>query len=193
MLPTQVLEHEHEVILKMLEVIRAIARSGEIEVKTGQEIIDFIRNFSDHCHHAKEEKILFIEAEKYGVPAEGGPIGMMLIEHDEGRGYVKKMDQALQKVKKGDSKAWSEYFENAQNFAGLLEQHISKENQILYPMINMHLPEEIQRETTKKFEKVEKEEVGEGVHQKYHNLVEELEKKYLSAASKEIATKTRRH
>lgn len=54
------------------------------------------------------------------------------------------------------------------------------ENQILYPMINMHLPEKLQKRMLEKFEKVEKEEVGQGVHHKYHQMVEEMEKKFLT-------------
>lgn len=179
MLPTEILEEEHDVILKMLEVIRKMSSKMEtVEVGSLQSIIDFIRTFADRCHHAKEEKILFVEAEKYGVPSEGGPIGMMLIEHDEGRAYVKKMDEALQKVKAGDKKALKQYKENALSFANLLETHIGKENQILYPMINMHIPEELQKDILKRFDKAEKEDVGEGVHHKYHHLVEKLEAKY---------------
>ena len=179
-MPTEILEEEHDLILKMIGVVRAI--SGKIEAvdpKTLKDIIDFIRTFADHCHHAKEEKVLFVEAEKQGVPKEGGPIGMMLVEHDQGRGYVKGMDEALQKMGQGDKKAAKQYKENALQFAELLEQHIGKENQILYPMINMHLPEELQKQILDKFEKVEKEDVGEGVHHKYHALVEELEARFL--------------
>src|SRR3989338_4994563 len=180
MLPTEKLEQEHDVILKMLKVIQAVSgKIEEIDQKTLKDIIDFIRTFADHCHHAKEEKILYVEAEKHGIPNEGGPIGMMLVEHDQGRGYVKMMDEALQKIGKGDKKAAKQYKENALQFVDLLEQHIGKENQILYPMINMHLPEKLQKVISDRFEKMEKEEVGEGVHHKYHALVEEMEVKFL--------------
>lgn len=181
MLPTGILEQEHDVILKMIKIIRTLSgKIEETEQKTLKDIIDFIRTFADHCHHAKEEKILYVEAEKHGIPNEGGPIGMMLVEHDEGRRYVKGMDEALQKVGKGDKKAAKQYKENALQFADLLEQHIDKENQILYPMINMHLPAKLQEAILKRFEQMEKEAVGEGVHHKFHQLVEEMEKKYLA-------------
>ncbi len=179
MKPTEVLVEEHEVILKMLGVIKAI--SGKIEAVDQQilkDIVDFIRTFADHCHHAKEEKILYVEAEKSGVPNEEGPIGMMLIEHDEGRGYVKRMDEALRQIGTGDKKGYQQYAENALNYAALLEQHIMKENQILYPMIDMHLTPKLQKEISAKFDQLEKKELGEGVHHKFHQLVEKLEKKF---------------
>ena len=182
MLPTEILEQEHDVILRMIGVIRAVSRKIEaVDSKTLEEIIDFIRTFADRCHHAKEEKVLFVEAEKQGVPNEGGPIGMMLVEHDQGRGYVKGMDEAWQKIGKGDKHAAKQYKENALQFGDLLEQHIGKENQILYPMINMHLSDALQKDILKRFDKMEKEAVGEGVHHKYHNLVEEMERKFSDA------------
>ena len=180
MMPTERLEEEHQVILKMLEIGRAMSEEiGGVDAETLGSVIDFIRTFADRCHHAKEEKVLFVEAEKHGVPKEGGPIGMMLVEHDEGRGYVKAMAEALKKIKGGDKKAAAAYRENLLKFAELLETHIRKENQILYPMINMHLPPELQAGILKKFDKMEKEEVGEGAHEKYRALVEKLEKKFL--------------
>jgi hemerythrin-like domain-containing protein len=179
-LPTQILEEEHDVILKMLKIIRSVSNKIDgVDTSILQSIIDFIRNFADHCHHAKEEKVLFVEGEKAGIPKEGGPIGMMLTEHDQGRNYVKGADAALQEAKRGDKKSLETYKDNLLQFADLLEQHIMKENQILYPMINMHLVDELQKEILDRFEKVEKEDVGEGVHHKYHHLVEELEKKFL--------------
>lgn len=181
MKPTDILEHEHEVILKMTSIMRKMAQGIEkADNETLGKIIEFIRTFADKCHHAKEEKVLFVEAEKNGIPKEGGPIGMMLVEHDEGRGYVRNMDAALQKIKNGDKSAYALYKENMLNFAQLLEPHIDKENNILYQMINMHIPEEENPSILEKFEKMEKEDVGEGVHEKFHEWVHDLEKQYLN-------------
>ena len=52
----------------------------------------------------------------------------MLFEHDTKRGYVKELRKALADDKEGDIK------ENAQNIISLLRDHISKEENILYPM-----------------------------------------------------------
>lgn len=181
MMPSEILEQEHDVILKMLEIGTEMAKEIEkMDTQTLGDLIDFIRNFADRCHHAKEEKIFFVEAEKHGIPKDGGPIGMMLVEHDEGRAFVKGMDEALKKIMSGDKMAFTQYKENLLQFIGLLETHIRKENQILYPMINMHLPEKLQADILKRFEKAE-EEMGEGTHHKYHEMVEKLEEKYLKS------------
>ena len=65
-------------------------------VEKGQDIpkdffpraVDFIRNFADRTHHGKEEDNLFPALEQHGMPRQGGPVGVMLDEHDQGRGLV---------------------------------------------------------------------------------------------------------
>ncbi len=84
---TQVLRDEHEGILAMLAVVEAAARRLESGKSIPpQMMIDaatFFRNFADGCHHGKEEGELFPTMAEHGVPQDGGPIGMMLYEHDQ--------------------------------------------------------------------------------------------------------------
>jgi hemerythrin-like domain-containing protein len=46
-------------------------------------------------------------------------------------------------------------------------------------MADMHIPEKEQKKLVEEFERFEKEEIGEGKHEEFHNLVHKLEKKYL--------------
>lgn len=46
------------------------------------ESAHFIKGFTDGCHHAKEEKVLFEAMVKAGVPRVGSPVGAMLAEHE---------------------------------------------------------------------------------------------------------------
>ncbi|MCM8810596.1 MAG: hemerythrin domain-containing protein [Candidatus Omnitrophica bacterium] len=174
---TEVLKEEHEVIKVVLNVIEKICqkiKKGEnIEVKDLEDIIDFIRTFADKCHHGKEEDLLFVEMEKSGVPKEGGPIEEMLEEHEKGRDYVRKLTEA---IKKNDKK---QILDNALGYVELLRQHIDKEDNILYMIADMHLSEEKQKELIEKFEQVEEKKIGKGLHEKYHHLVEKLNRKYL--------------
>ena len=100
----------------------------------------------------------------------------MLHEHDLGRELVKKATEALKKYSTGDIKAIKELTGNLQQFIELLREHIDKEDNILYPMIESMLPEQEQKELTNSFEKVEEEEMGEGTHEKYLKLAEEIER-----------------
>ena len=109
MVPTEELKQEHQGILLMLRILDKVAAKIESGEKTEfdhlERIVDFFRVFADKCHHGKEEDLLFPAMEKAGIPREGGPIGVILMEHQEGRGYIRGMADALAGYKKGDSSA----------------------------------------------------------------------------------------
>ena len=159
MRPTEQLVQEHSDILIMLEIAREIVRrleAGEpVDPDDLEKAIDFIRNYADKYHHAKEEDLLFPAMEESGVPSEGGPIGAMLAEHDEGRGYVRTAAGAIDAYRSGDQEAGKIVAANLRNYAGLLESHIAKENQVLYPIANAHIAAPGQAELRWSFDHVD--------------------------------------
>jgi len=179
MKPTEVLKREHEVIKLMLKILNKVCDKLEVKKAVNQEdlnsIIEFIRTFADKCHHGKEEHRLFPIMEKNGILREGGPIGVMIEEHELGRNYVKNMILAL------DKKKISKFVENARNYILLLEQHIDKEDNILYPMADIHIKEDEQKKLTEDFEKFEREEIGVGKHEELHKALKRLKDIYLKA------------
>lgn len=58
-------------------------------------IMEFLMVFVDKCHHGKEEDFLFPALEAAGVARDGGPIGVMLHEHERGRRHIADMKNAL--------------------------------------------------------------------------------------------------
>lgn len=179
--PTQVLVDEHKAIKEMLKVVEAVnnkLESGEkVEPSDLEAIVDFIQGFADACHHRKEEGALFPAMEDAGIQRQGGPIGVMLQEHEQGRGYARAMKEAIKHI---DEPSYVEKFvENAKEYIGLLEQHIVKEDDILYPMAERYISGEEMSRLETEFDRVEREETGEGLHEKYHQLLHELVEKYL--------------
>lgn len=183
MKPTEQLKEEHEAIKLMLRISEKVCEkleSGEeVDPEHLEQIVEFIKVFADKCHHGKEEDLLFTAMEEAGIPKKGGPIGVMLTEHDMGRGYVKGMSEAVAKYKGGDRKVSSAIVGNARNYIALLTQHIDKEDNILYPMADMHLSEERQKELLEEFERVEREKIGVGKHEEFHELLNHLREVYL--------------
>ena len=59
-------------------------------------------------------------------------------------------------------------------YAKLLRRHIQKEDNVLYPMADRVLTGQDQQALAEAFEKVEAQEIGQGVHEKYHRLAHEL-------------------
>ncbi len=183
MTATEILKEEHALILIMLQVVDAACvgmESGE-HVDHGDiaDMIDFIRNFADRCHHVKEENLLFPAMEKAGISRDRGPIGVMLAEHTAGRNFAKGMDQALQQLKAGDDSATEMFIADGQEYVTLLEGHIMKENNVLFPMADDHLSPQQQKELLEGFDRVEREEIGAGVHEKYHELLHRLRDRYV--------------
>lgn len=171
----EILKNEHRLIERMIDVLEKFCEKtekNELNKGEAEKIIDFFKNFADKCHHGKEEGILFPEMEKAGIPKEGGPIGVMLFEHNKGRNFIKEMDFAIKENN------FQKFKENAIGYIGLLRNHIFKEDNILFNMADIHIDEKREEKLLEKFEKFEKEEMGEGVHEKYHKLVEEMEKNY---------------
>jgi hemerythrin-like domain-containing protein len=189
--PTEQLKGEHQAIKVMLRVAEKVCEkleSGqEVNPEHLEQIVEFIKVFADKCHHGKEEDLLFDAMEEAGIPKKGGPIGVMLTEHDMGRGYVRGMSEAIAAYKVGDRKASSAIVGNARNYIALLTQHIDKEDNILYPMADMHLSEDQQKELLEGFERVEHEEIGVGEHKDLYRLLGHLQKVYLDGAGKRLS------
>ncbi len=180
MVATEALKKDHRVIEKMLNILEVVSKKIENGEGISADILkkasDFIRNFADSYHHGKEEDILFKMMEERGFPIEGGPIAIMLVEHDEGRGYASALAKGIEKYISGDSNAKKAIAENARNYASLLSQHIPKEDNILYMMADNIIPESLQKELLNRFDIAEKEKLGEDGRQKYVDLVDELER-----------------
>ncbi len=183
MTPVEQLKEEHQGILLMLKILEKVAAKLEAKEKVDlnhlERIVEFLRVFADRCHHGKEEDLLFPAMEKAGVPKEQGPIGVMLAEHQQGRGFIKGMAEALDRQKKGDPKALPSYTENARNYIALLTQHIKKEENVLFPMGEKVLSKKTQEELVEGFEKIEVERIGEGTHEEFHKLLHQLQDIYL--------------
>jgi hemerythrin-like domain-containing protein len=173
---TALLSDEHRVIERVLAALARLTEKPATEfLESWKKALDFIRHFADQCHHVKEEKVLFAALEEHGIPNQGGPIGMMLLEHEEGRSYVRAMFDALGKVEAGDPSAQAVLFENAKQYLRLLREHIQKEDEILFRMADEVLSPDEQKKLLAAFAEHEAEEMGAGVHDKYLTIARDLE------------------
>jgi hemerythrin-like domain-containing protein len=114
--------------------------------------------------------------EERGISRDGGPIGMMLAEHEEGRGLVRSMLAAITLVDGKNEAAKEILVDKAKAYIRLLKDHIQKEDEILFRIADDVIPADEQKVLLRSFEEHEAKEIGEGVHEKYLKLVEELEK-----------------
>ncbi len=175
---TQVLMDEHRGIERMLAAMerdlpRLEAGDGSV-VPLFEQGVDFLRNFADRCHHHKEELLLFPKLIERGVPNKGGPIGVMLGEHETGRAEIRAMDEAIRQYRAGDRSALADLAGAARRYTTLLRQHIAKEDQILFRMADQVLSPEEQAQLTADFDRVENDVMGPGTHERYHRMLDSL-------------------
>ena len=90
---TRILMDEHRVIERVLGALEAAAArmssGASVRVEFFLQTANFIAGFADGCHHRKEEGVLFPALEAAGIPRAGGPVGVMLAEHEEARAITR--------------------------------------------------------------------------------------------------------
>jgi len=102
----------------------------------------------------------------------------MLDEHDEGRAYVTSMEEGLQQYREGEEAGASIMAEGAKGYVGLLDQHIEKENQALYPMADNALSDTTQADLRKKFDKLNDDPDYAANVRRHEQALQRLEEKY---------------
>jgi hemerythrin-like domain-containing protein len=175
--PTQVLKDEHALILEALDAIErkvtALEAGAAPDRAYFEKAVQFLRTFADQCHHGKEENLLFKTMVDRGFPRQGGPIAVMLHEHETGRSFIRGLAEGAAGVGT-DPGAAKRIIQNGRGYISLLRAHIDKENNVLFPMADNALSPEDQQHLGHEFERFEAEETGAGVHEAMLKLLDEL-------------------
>jgi hemerythrin-like domain-containing protein len=177
---TATLVAEHVLIKRMLALIeKAAPLTARGEFRDWQFYLDgadFIRQYADRFHHAKEEDVLFEALVENGMPRQNSPVAAMLMEHDLGRGYVKAFTDAAARARDGEQGLEGIIAENALAYAALLRDHIAKEDDILYPLAERIIPEGVRDGITAGYEQAEQA-VAKDFSDRYGRIVTEYEGK----------------
>ena len=91
------LRQDHELIEKVIKAMESTVQLNDdkqIPESILLPVIDFSKNFTNVCHHSKEEKSLFPTLEQSGLPSNMGPIAMMLIDHQRSRKIGTQMEES---------------------------------------------------------------------------------------------------
>ncbi|WP_425449607.1 hemerythrin domain-containing protein [Dethiothermospora halolimnae] len=179
-----ILVSEHNNIKTMLKVVRTmclnILESQEVDYEDFYTVIDFIRNYADKYHHGKEEDMLFKYMEEQLTEKIGeGPIQGMLIEHDYGRAFVSNLELALKEYEKGNNEAKLDIIANAIGYGNLLQNHIHKEDNVIYRYAENNLSKETLNRLDVEFKSFEEDTEHIQLKEKYKDLINKLSNKYL--------------
>ena len=187
MKPTDVLKEEHQGVKLSLRILEQLCKKihernpGEkdLNIADFNKLLEFFKVFVDKCHHSKEEDVLFPALLDAGLPKQGGPIQVMLAEHDIGRKLVAEITAALNDFKDDVPNGETKLIRAANNYRELLKSHITKEDEALYPMADARISAFIQQGMIEEFEDIENEKIGQGTHEEFHNMLDEFKSKYL--------------
>jgi hemerythrin-like domain-containing protein len=139
----EILMSEHRVIERAIDALVAFTdqvRRGSGDKAELARFVTFIREFADDQHHGKEENVLFQAMIDAGFPRDGGPVAVMLLEHDMGRAHVKALAAFSAQASAWSAEDRQAIAEEGLGYANLLRGHIHKEDEILYPMAEQRLP-----------------------------------------------------
>ncbi len=138
---TTSLRRDHELIEKVIKSMEAtvqlLSDGKQIPESILLPVIDFTKNFTDVCHHTKEEKSLFPALEQAGLPSNMGPVAMMLMDHQRSREIGKAMEESAKEyLSSGES---TKLISDMRLYVEHITEHLWKENNKLFMMAEARL------------------------------------------------------
>jgi hemerythrin-like domain-containing protein len=147
---TDLLDKDHQIILRAVDVLEQIAdevkKGCSVDPRDVEFVVRFLKEFEDEHHQTKEESALFPILLKTSA-AQQARLGQMLFEHDQERSLVEGLEEAL-KTKHGPDFG---YFAN--RLINMLRSHIYKEEFELFGLIELALSDEEDRRVVEEFHK----------------------------------------
>lgn len=133
MLPVGVLMVEHRLIERMVRLLSAelkrIKANGIPNAEFLLSAVDFMRNYSDRCHHGKEEGVLFKSlGAKPLSPEHQKTMRELISEHVYARAKVSELDECRQKFCRGDYSVVLGIAGALEALTELYPRHIEKED-----------------------------------------------------------------
>jgi hemerythrin-like domain-containing protein len=181
--PTQLLSEDHRLIERVLTSLDAAARALEegraVRASLFLDATDFVREFADGRHHRKEEQHLFPALEAAGFPRHGGPVGVMLADHEDGRRHTAALRAAAEKLAGGDASARAATVDSSRRYVSLMRQHIMKEDNMLFMMAQRALAPDTKAALVEAFGAIERD----SNRARWIALADALEREAASAAA----------
>jgi DUF438 domain-containing protein len=170
---------EHEMIERAMAVLKNNLEKIDEAVKAPLQMrraIDFLLEFGDKMHNTKEEKFLFPLMAEKGLPVEGGPIGVMLMEHDAERKLLQRMIAELPNLAEATTAARQKFAAEGFEYLTIRAEHIWKENDVLYAMGRKVFSEKENTALLNEFKSLDQQTYGDGARLQYEQMLLEVEK-----------------
>ena len=169
---------EHEMIERAMSVLKENLDkldTGDHDPVQIQRAVDFLLEFGDKIHNQKEEGFLFPLMQERGIPTEGGPVGVMILEHDAERRLLQYMSAQVGTLAEADEETVNKFRREGLEYLGIRAEHIWKENDILYPMARKAMQQGDAEKLMEEFNRINIETYGPDAWQKFSAMVSEVE------------------
>ena len=162
--PTELLKDEHRAVLQKLTALEKVFASLDKKEVISAELKELTSFFKTDfwVHFTKEEEALFPEIETF-MPRNAGPLGVMLMEHEDLRKTNDQIQQATDEYLGGftGEATRGKLRERGSHFISVLRDHINKEDNILFMMADMHLDQQQIDKVARLFHEIEGGHAGE--------------------------------
>lgn len=111
-----------------------IRENGKVDFFRIGQILDFLHNYTDNLHYAKEERILFPAVMDASKPWISKTINKLIHEHALAREYIKEIDKYLHECLTGNTDALQELASIMLKYVELEKNHIKVEDDIVMPL-----------------------------------------------------------
>lgn len=164
---------DHRKTEQVFDAVEKCLKSEKVSETILLKAFNYFRMYVDQCHNKKEENHLFPLIEERGIPKDGGPLGVMLMEHKQSREMIERLDQLLQTFFSGRREVLAELRKTFEEYFVLLRNHFWKENDILYPMA-LRLMSDADGERVIQGIELEESKLGIDTRQRYYELADEI-------------------
>lgn len=174
---TEELEREHKLIQKVVAVMARIVVQLEFRHAVSAEVLrnllQFMREFNDQCHHGKEESYFFPYLETKGVPSTGCPLSALKGEHAQSRRLMDELNSAATAYIEHPERGRLTLIQVLQSLVALYPAHIWKEDFLLFPMADKILAESDHEVLLEQFVMAEAA-LGTNAHDRFETLAQDL-------------------
>lgn len=173
---TEILRTEHNAVLAVLEQLdraTALATSGiPVPRDIFEDILEFFVVFVDHCHNGKEEAAVFgqIDWDARGKRL----VSQLIAEHEVSRRLAAAYSDAVAAYMPGDRASALALANAVGAYGAALRQHITEEDEELLPSMEQTFAHDEDTRVAHEFDRIELEEIGEGVHERLHGMIDSL-------------------
>lgn len=178
------LRSEHAGVARMLGIMDAMAsRVGDGARFDGtelDEVIEFLRVFVDQCHHTKEEQLLFPALSAANVTSVAETVAILRADHERGRATAARIAALTDRLAEDDAAASAGLVEAMTDYTAHLRDHIRREEGDCFDVADRELPAPVQDELNVGYAQVERDVVGEGRHEAFHEMLDRLSRAYVA-------------